>query len=68
MTTKTQIKWHGWHEVEIDGNLITGDTHPCKDLIRKYLSGRWDGERKGWVVDPDLLARHTTPAGTIMIS
>lgn len=66
MTTETQIKSNGWHKVTVDGNLITGDTFKVKDFIRKSLGGKWDAERKGWVVDPELLASHTTESGTIM--
>lgn len=31
--------------------LWTGNTYPHKDYI-KSLGGRWDAERKGWVVPP----------------
>jgi len=30
--------------------IITGNTYNCRDDIKK-LGGRWDGERKAWVVD-----------------
>lgn len=63
--TKTQIKYHGWHDVVVDGNVITGDTFACKDFIKGKLGGKWDGTRKGWVVDADKLAKHTSAAGTI---
>jgi hypothetical protein len=66
MATKTQIKSKGWHNVEVDGNLITGDTFKCSDFIKKYLGGKWDAQAKGWRVDPQLLEKYTTPAGTIM--
>lgn len=62
---KTQIKANSWHDVEVNGNLITGDTFPCKEFIKKSLGGKWDSVKKGWIVDPALLAKHTTDAGTI---
>lgn len=65
MAIKTQIKSHGWHNVTVDGNLITGDTYKCSDFIKSKLGGKWDAQRKGWVVDPDLLKKYTTEAGTI---
>ncbi len=64
-TIKTQIKSNGWHDVEINGNLVTGDTFACKKFIQDKLGGKWDSARKGWVVDPELLTKYTTPAGTI---
>ena len=41
---KVQMKSHGWHDVEVNGNLITGDTYVCKDMIKKYLGGKWKVE------------------------
>lgn len=66
-TIKTQIKSKGWHDVEIDGDLITGDTYKCKQFIKNYLDGKWDGNLRGWRVDPELLEKYTTSAGTIMV-
>jgi hypothetical protein len=63
---KTQIKSHGWHEVELNGNLLTGDTFSCKQFIQTKLNGKWDSNKKGWVVDLDAVKKYTTDAGTIM--
>jgi len=65
-TIKTQIKSNGWHNVEVTGNIITGDTFKCKEFIKNYLGGKWNAQYGGWIVDPVKLAAHTTPAGTIM--
>jgi hypothetical protein len=65
---QTQIKSHGWHAVTLTGNLLTGDTFKCSDFIKKYLGGKWDAARKGWIVDLTQVAKYTTPAGTIMVS
>jgi hypothetical protein len=64
---KLQIKFHGWHDVELNGDLLTGDTFKCKDFIKKYLDGKWDGQRKGWVVDPQKVARYTAANGTTIM-
>lgn len=40
------------HAVQLNGNLLTGDTYPVKQWIKEYLCGKWDAERKGWIVDP----------------
>lgn len=66
-TVKTQIKSNGWHDVEIDRDLITGDTFKCKQFIKNYLGGRWDTNQGGWRVNTDLLKKYTTEAGTIMV-
>jgi hypothetical protein len=64
-TKNTQIKSHGWHDVTLTGNLLTGDTFECRDFIKRSLGGKWDAQRKGWIVDLTLVARHTTESGTI---
>lgn len=56
---KMQIKSHGWHDVTLTGDLLTGDTFAAKDFIKAILGGRWDGNRKGWVVDLDKVLSHT---------
>lgn len=66
-TKNTQIKSNGWHKVTLTGNLLTGDTFKCRDFVKKYLGGKWDGQRKGWIVDLAQVAKYTTEAGTIMV-
>jgi len=66
-TINTQIKSNGWHKVALTGNLLTGDTFKISDFIKKYLGGKWDGQRKGWIVDLEQVAKYTTEAGTIMV-
>jgi len=62
-----QIKFHGWHKVTLTGDLLTGDTFPIKDWIKKYLNGKWDGQRKGWIVDLDAVARYGGTGDTLMV-
>lgn len=38
-------------KVQLNGNLLTGDTYPVKQWIKTYLNGKWDADRKGWIVD-----------------
>lgn len=61
-----QIKSHGWHDVTLTGNLLTGDTFSVKDFIKKNLLGKWDGAKKGWIVDLDAVTRYTI--GTTLMS
>lgn len=37
--------------MELNGNLLTGDTYPMKDYIKAYLGGKWDRDARAWVVD-----------------
>lgn len=45
----------------LNGNEISGNTYPVKDWIKAYLGGKWNSERKVWIVDTEkvesLLAR-----------
>jgi len=69
MTTKEyQIKFSGWHKVTLTGNLMTGDTYPVSGWIKKYLDGKWDATRKGWLVNSEKVAHYTTDSGdTLMV-
>jgi len=64
---QTQIKSNGWHKVTLTGNFLTGDTFKCSDFIKKNLGGKWDAQRKGWIVDLAQVERYTTDAGTMMV-
>jgi hypothetical protein len=68
-TPKTlTIKHKGWHEVTLTGDLMTGDTFKIKDWIKQYLNGKWDSNRKGWIVDLDKVARYSNESGdTLMV-
>lgn len=37
----------------LDGNTLSGDTYRAREYIKKYWNGRWDNQRKVWIVDPD---------------
>jgi len=63
-----QIKHHGWHRVTLTNDLLTGDTYPVSDWIKKYLLGRWDKARKGWIIDLAQVDRYTCGGGeTLMV-
>ena len=67
-TKQMQIKFQGWHKVNLTGNVMTGDTYPVSGWIKKYLYGKWDATHKAWVVDLDAVARYTTGGGeTLMV-
>jgi hypothetical protein len=67
-TKEMQIKFQGWHKVTLTGDLLTGDTFKVKDFIKKYLDGKWDSDRRGWVVNLEKVAKYTSGSGeTIMV-
>lgn len=37
--------------IAINGNIVTGETFKAKDTIKNSLGGRWDADRKVWIVD-----------------
>ena len=43
-------------KLQLTDNLVTGDTYPVKDFLKTYCAGKWDKERKGWIVDTDKLS------------
>ena len=52
--------------LELNGNLLTGDTFELRDYIKKYLNGKWDGAEKGWRVDLDLVAKYIDQPGSLI--
>lgn len=42
--------------IAIDGNIVTGETYKAKEYIKSGLGGRWDAERKVWIINPVKLA------------
>lgn len=37
--------------IAIDNNIVTGETYKAKDYIKAGLGGRWDADRKVWIID-----------------
>ena len=48
-------------KLQVEGNLITGDTFAIRFFIKTYLGGKWDADNKGWRIDTvklgDMLRR-----------
>lgn len=42
-------------QLQLNGNLLSGDTYAIKDFIKTYLGGKWNGNEKAWEVDTDKL-------------
>ena len=39
--------------MELNGNVLSGDTFGVKDHIKANWDGKWDAYRKVWIVNPD---------------
>jgi hypothetical protein len=55
------------NKLQLDGNLITGDTYPVKDWLKTYCAGKWDKDRKGWIVDTEKLNMHIERGNSIAL-
>jgi len=53
------------NKMQLNGNILTGDTYPIKAYIISKLGGKWDKERKGWIVDASLVEKWLDKGGTI---
>jgi len=43
------------NKMQLNGNLLTGNTFDNKSYIKTYLDGQWDKESKGWIVNVEKL-------------
>lgn len=39
-------------KMQLDGNILTGNTFGIKSYIKTYLDGKWIADRKAWQIDP----------------
>jgi hypothetical protein len=64
----THITYRQTANLELNGNLITGDTFKAKDYIRNYLAGKWNADAKGWNVDLSLVEKWIDQPGSAIQS
>lgn len=38
--------------LELNGNILSGDTYGAREKIKTYWDGKWDANRKVWIVNP----------------
>jgi len=50
-------------KVQLNGNLLTGDTYEAKGYIKAYLGGKWDSNSKGWRVDVSKVEKILSTTG-----
>ena len=46
------------YDCRINGNVLTGNTFPIKEFIKRKLDGKWDSERKVWIVNEAIVAKY----------
>lgn len=39
------------NKMQLNGDILSGDTYPVKEYIKKYLDGKWVADQKAWRVD-----------------
>jgi hypothetical protein len=47
----TNLTTRKGNKMQLNGNLLTGNTFDHKDYIKKFLDGKWNKESKGWEID-----------------
>lgn len=53
------------NKMQLNGNILTGDTYPVKDYIKSKLGGKWNASSKSWTVDVALVNKWLDKGGTI---
>lgn len=53
----TYIRTRNENKLQLNGDLLTGDTYPIKDYIKSKLGGKWVADQKAWRVDVALVTR-----------
>lgn len=41
--------------MELDGNVLSGDTYGMREYIKKHWAGKWNADTKTWTVDSNLV-------------
>lgn len=41
--------------MELNGNVLSGDTFGMREYIKKHWDGKWDASTKTWIVNPELV-------------
>jgi hypothetical protein len=45
------------NKLQLNGDLLTGDTFSMKDYIKSYMDGKWVADQKAWKVNVDKVNR-----------
>jgi hypothetical protein len=39
--------------MELNGNVLSGDTYGMRSYIKEHWDGKWDAANKAWIVNPE---------------
>ena len=46
------------YDCRINGNVLTGNTFPIKEFIKRKLDGKWDATQKAWIVNEQTVQKY----------
>lgn len=46
------------YDCRINGNVLTGNTFPIKEFIKRKLDGKWDASQKAWIVNEQTVQKY----------
>jgi hypothetical protein len=46
------------YDCKISGNVLTGNTFPIKEFIKRKLDGKWDANQKAWIVNEQTVQKY----------
>jgi hypothetical protein len=46
------------YDCRIEGNVLTGNTFPIKEFIKRKLDGKWDATAKVWIVNEQTVQKY----------
>jgi hypothetical protein len=46
------------YDCRIEGNVLTGNTFPIKEFIKRKLDGKWDAAAKVWIVNEATVQKY----------
>jgi len=53
----THITNRKGNKLQLNGDLLTGDTFSMKDYIKSYMDGKWVADQRAWRVNVDKINR-----------
>ena len=46
------------YDCKLSGNVLTGNTFPIKEFIKRKLDGKWDATQKAWIVNEQTVQKY----------
>lgn len=64
----THITNRKGNKLQLNDDILTGDTYPMKEYIKARLDGKWIADKKAWRVDVNKVNRWlSTPGAEIFV-